>query len=98
MDRSVYSRIDMRGVCEETLDLLARITEADLYSAAPGIPTQWLSDQDWNSFPALLAKVQKRRKGLRELVFRQLKALDLELIRTPLSGFASIPNQHPCSA
>lgn len=80
-NRDVYSMINMRVICEDTLRLFAHMSDADLSSAFDDIPGPWLSERDRDDFRRLLSQVQRRRAGLGALVLRHLESLQL-----PVSG------------
>jgi hypothetical protein len=80
-DRKVYSMIDMSSVCEEAIDLLASISEDELYRTVQNIPNEWFETGDFDHLAKLFIMMLKRRERIRTLVSEQLAILGLDILQ-----------------
>jgi hypothetical protein len=77
VDRSVYSILNMKAVCEEALSRIDALTENDLYAAAD-VPGCWFGDSDYDALVKLLASLHVRCSRLRAVVLRHVETLQCE--------------------
>jgi hypothetical protein len=78
MDRSVYSVLEMTGVCEETLSRVSAMTETDLYATAEDVPGSWFTDNDYDALAKLFVLLERRRTRLSSVIARHLRTLTAE--------------------
>jgi hypothetical protein len=92
MDRSVYSIVDMKAVCQKSLSRIHTLTESDLYAAAHDIPSCWFSEGDYDMLAKLFALLERRRNRLQSIVSRHLETLEAECWFRPAESNISQKN------
>lgn len=74
-DKHIYSLIDMRQRCLETIELLHKLNETDLCNWLQNIPPEWFSEGDHDRLAALFSKVVSRIAKIDSIIWWQLDEL-----------------------
>jgi hypothetical protein len=76
-DSGVYSLINMREICEETISQIEAFTEEKIFAVLATVPDCWISSGDVELLNRLLKTLCVKRSGLRRMVASQLACLRL---------------------
>jgi hypothetical protein len=86
-DKHIYSLIVMRRACLETIELLRKFDESQLYGWMRSVPTEWFADGDQGHLTGLLSKLISRIENIDSIIWWQLDQLlkDRELLSCALA-------------
>jgi len=75
LDRHMYSLFDTRRVCLETIELLQKVNQNDLYNCIRSIPPAWFAEGDHDRLAELFSELVSRIARIDSIVRWQLDEL-----------------------